>query len=117
MESKKIINICRVSSESQIDKIILTKLNKLVIIIFTYNDPHLKIFLKRELARQFTECEFVIAILDKADEHIHNFKADRGRQYVRFFLEEIEDPLPFVFFYYNQNCLATIKSAEPGNIA
>ena len=103
-----ITNIWRVDRESHIDKILLNTRNKIVMVTFSYGDPRLKIFLKRQLAANFPDCCFVLALVDNSSEKKYNFNADRG-SYIKLLKGK---QLPFVFFYYNTKCIAHIAAAE-----
>ncbi|AYV84850.1 MAG: hypothetical protein Hyperionvirus44_8 [Hyperionvirus sp.] len=106
-------NIWRVEKESHIDKIILSNKDKIVMVTFSYGDPRLKIFLKRQLAVQFPNCCFVLALVDiPGGEKKYNFIADKGT-----YIQELKGKqLPFVFFYYDAKYIVTIASAEPSVI-
>jgi hypothetical protein len=102
-------NIWRVEKESQIDKILTNHQNKIIMTVFSYDDPALKLFLKKQLATQFQDCLFVLALVDMPGlEKKHNFVADRGT-----YVQELKGKqLPFVFFHYNGKCVTSIISAE-----
>lgn len=106
-------NIWRVDRESHIDKIVLNNKDKIVMITFSYPDPRLKIFLKRELAVKFPNCCFVLAVVDTpGTEKKYNFIADKGT-----YIGELKGKqLPFVFFYYDAKYMVNIASAEPAVI-
>ena len=108
--TKPELNICRVSSESQIDKIIQSKTETITIVMFCYDIPQLRIFMKRYLAKLYPAYYFVMAILNKQDSKTDNFIRDR-----QTYIKQIQN-LPYVFFFYDAKPIAQINDAEPSII-
>jgi len=108
-------NIWRVEKESHIDKIITNNKDKIVMVVFSYGDPRLKIFLKRQLAVKFPNCVFVLALVNTpgaVQEKKYNFLGDRGT-----YIQELRGKqLPFVFFYYDAKYMVNIAAAQPSVI-
>ena len=113
MEDSKtnVNNLYRIAKESHIDQILAAKRNKLIMTIFSHDNPKIKIFLKKHLAQQFPDCFFILAIVDNNPDCI-KFVADTGN-----FVKELKGKqLPFVFFHYNSNSVGTIQAAESSTI-
>lgn len=108
--TKPELNICRVSSESQIDKIIQSKTETITLVMFCYDIPQLRIFMKRYLAKLYPAYYFVMAILNKEDSKTDNFIRDR-----QTYIKQIQN-LPYVFFFYDAKPIAQINDAEPSII-
>lgn len=100
-----------VTKESQIDQIIVSKKDKIIMIVFSYDDPKMRIFLKREILKMFSEIVIVLAIIDKTNKSI-NLITDRNT-----YMKEINGKyLPYTMFYYNENYVANIETADPQDI-
>jgi hypothetical protein len=108
--NKQELNICRVLSESQIDKIIQSKTETITLVMFCYDIPQLRIFMKRYLAKLYPSYYFVMAILNKQDSNTDNFIRDR-----QTYIKQIQS-LPYVFFFYDAKPIAQINDAEPSII-
>lgn len=94
-------NISKVSKESQIDHIVTTKKDQIVVIMFTYDSPQIRIIMKRKFAQDFNNCYFALAFLDKPGEKKYEFVIDRDT-----YITQIENKvLPYVFFYFNGTCV------------
>lgn len=102
-------NIWRIDRESNIDKILDTNINKLILVLFTYDLPKLKVFLKRSIAQKFPDCIFCVILVDEPGQNKkYNFIADTGS-----YIQELRGKeLPFAFFYYNSKCVMTISAVE-----
>jgi hypothetical protein len=101
------LNICRVTEESQIDSILFSKKHTITMVIFCYDDPKIKLIMKRHIAETFKSCYFVMAIIDRPTEQKYNFVCNRGT-----YIKEIKT-LPYVFFFYDLKPIAKIECAEP----
>jgi hypothetical protein len=101
-------NIWTISKESQIQHIIDNNLNKLLIVYFTYENHDLKSFIKHNLAVIYNECSFYLAFVDRPNEQKYNFIANNGK-----FINNLRGKsLPFVFYFYNGQCILTIDNAN-----
>lgn len=107
-------NICRVLKESHIDNILRNKKDRLIVLVFSYDDSSLRVFMKRHLAVNNPECYFVLAHVDVKGEKKFNFEVDRGT-YIKL-LNGSTIPFPFVVFFHDNKCLATIRQASPQTI-
>lgn len=103
------MNICRIRQESDIDYIINTYSDKLIVIIFVEDVPEMKKFCKRVLAAQFPDCYFVIAI----DDNKSLIKRDLNNKYFNKFSKS---EYPFVLFYENKNPVEGLMRASSREI-
>lgn len=108
--NQNLSNICRVTKETHIDQIIAQHKNKILMIVFSYENPKLNKFMKHEVSQQFKDCYFVMVLLDRPNTNKYNFIPDKNGWYFADFKGK---QLPIVVFYYNGKKIANITSAEP----
>jgi len=110
--SEDVQNVCRISNESHIEYILETHKDKIIVLIFTPNDPKLKIYVKRKLSKEFCDCFFVFCLLDKPEEKIYNFTFDRD-----IYLKDMKNKKPpIIYYYYNKKELATMSDCPKEDI-
>lgn len=102
------MNLWQITKESQIEDVLNKNQNKLILVYFSYYDKELKSFIKHKLANIYKDCLFYVAFVDKPNETKHKFISDNGK-YISMLNGK---QLPFVFFLYNNQCIAHIDLAE-----
>jgi hypothetical protein len=102
------MNLWQITKESQIEDVLNKNQNKLILVYFSYYDKELKSFMKHKLANIYKDCLFYVAFVDKPNETKHKFISDNGK-YISMLNGK---QLPFVFFLYNNQCIAHIDLAE-----
>ena len=100
MTSSPITNVCKVLKESHIEKICLANKMRITMVVFCTDTPHIRKFLKRQLAVDFPDCVFILAALEE-------FEADTG-----MYTKDLQSgTTPVAQFIYMTQEIATITKA------
>lgn len=99
--------LCRVTKESDINKILENNREMITMVIYSFHDKKLKIFLKHVMMLNFPTCNFILAMMDSPNEKEKKYNFLPEGKFFRY------ETFPYAVFYYNEENIGNIENANP----